>query len=64
MRKTQKKIFPGLFSTVAVPKSEELVATPYRHGNKAKAEFFFLEGMTRAMNCIADQAHSKYPVTI
>ena len=35
--------FPGLFATLAVPKAEELVATPYRHGNKKLAEAFFLE---------------------
>ena len=34
---------------MAVPKAEELVATPYRHGTKAKAEAFFMNGMTRAM---------------
>ena len=29
--------FPDLFATLAVPKAEELVATPYRHGNKEKS---------------------------
>jgi putative DNA methylase len=47
-----------------VPKAEELVATPYRHGSKENAEAFFLEGMTRAMHCLAEQAHPAFPVTI
>jgi putative DNA methylase len=47
-----------------VPKSEELVATPYRHGGKEEAEAFFLEGMTRAMHRLAEQAHQGFPVTI
>ena len=34
---------------MAVPKAEELVATPYRHGGKEQAETFFMDGMTRAM---------------
>lgn len=49
---------------MAVPKAEELVATPYRHGSKEKAETFFLDGMTAAMHNLAEQAHSAFPVTI
>ena len=53
--------FPDLFATLAVPKAEELVATPYRHGGKDKAEAFFLEGMTQAMHSLAEQAHPAFP---
>jgi putative DNA methylase len=64
LRRSLKPVFPGLFSTLAVPKAEELVATPYRHGSKEKAESFFLDGMTRAMHRLATQAHPAFPVTI
>jgi putative DNA methylase len=64
LRKSLKPIFPGLYATLAVPKSEELVATPYRHGGKDEAEAFFLDGMTRAMHNLAEQAHPAFPVTI
>lgn len=64
MRKSLRQVFPELFSTLAVPKDEELVATPYRHGSKEKAESFFLNGMTQAMNQLADHSHSGFPVTI
>jgi putative DNA methylase len=64
LRKSLKPIFPGLYATLAVPKAEELVATPYRHGNKEKAEAFFLDGMTRAIHNLAEQAHPAFPVTI
>lgn len=64
LRRSLKKIYPSLFSTIAVPKAEELVATPYRHGSKEKAESFFLEGMTAAMSSLANQAHPEMPVTI
>ena len=57
-------VFPDLFATLAVPKAEELVATPYRHGSKEKAEAFFLDGMTQAMHRLAEQAHPAFPVTI
>jgi putative DNA methylase len=49
---------------MVVPKAEELVATPYRHGNKAAAEAFFLDGMTRAIQNAAQQVHTAFPVTI
>lgn len=64
MRRAIKDIYPELFSTVAVPKMEELVATPYRHGNKEKAEEFFLDGMTQAMHQLSMQAHPAFPTTI
>ena len=64
MRRSLRTIFPDLFSTLAVPKAEELVATPYRHGSKEQAETFFLSGMTQAMHRIAEQAHPAFPVTI
>jgi len=64
LRRSLKPIFPNLFATLAVPKAEELVATPYRHGSKEKAEAFFLEGMTRAIHNLAKQAHPAFPITI
>ena len=41
LRRSLRSVFPDLFATLAVPKAEELVATPYRHENKEKAERFF-----------------------
>ncbi|HPD07512.1 MAG TPA: DUF1156 domain-containing protein [Candidatus Bipolaricaulis sp.] len=64
LRRALRPVFPELFTTLAVPKAEELVATPYRHGGKEKAEKFFLSGMTQAMRCLAEQAHPAFPVTI
>jgi putative DNA methylase len=64
LRRSLKSIFPDLFATLAVPKAEELVATPYRHGSKEKAEVFFLDGMTQAMHRLTEQAHPAFPVTI
>ena len=64
LRRSIRSIFPDLFATLAVPKAEELVATPYRHGNKKKAEAFFLAGMTEAMHRLAEKAHPAFPVTI
>lgn len=64
LRRSLKSVFPSLFATLAVPKAEELVATPNRHGGKEQAEAFFLEGMCRAMRRLAGQAHPAFPVSI
>jgi len=64
LRRSLKSILPDLFATLVVPKAEELVATPYRHGSKEKAETFFLDGMTQAMQRLAGQTHPDFPVTI
>ena len=64
LRRSLRPVFPDLFATLAVPKAEELVATPYRHGNKEKAETFFLDGMGQVMQRLAEQTHPGFPVTI
>ena len=64
LRRSLRTTFPDLFATLAVPKSEELVATPYRHGTRERAEAFFLDGMTRVMRRLAVQTNPVFPVTI
>ena len=64
LRRALKRVFPDLFATMAVPKAAELVATPYRHGSKAAAEEFFLDGMTGALHQLCELAHPGFPVTV
>ena len=64
LRRMLSSVLPGQFSTLAVPKDEELVATPYRHKDKKAAEQFFLRGMTGAMRRLSQQAHPVVPTTI
>ena len=64
LRRSLKSVFPDLFATLAVPKTEELIASPYRHKNKTEAEQFFMSGMSQAMHRLAEQAHPAFPVTI
>jgi len=64
LRRALRSIYPDLLATMAVPKAEELVATTYRHGSKDAAEHFFLDGMTKAMHRLAEQAHPAFPATI
>jgi putative DNA methylase len=64
LRRVLRDTHKDLLSTVAVPKTEELIASPYRHGGRQAAEEFFLDGMTQAMHNLATQSHSDYPVSI
>ena len=64
LRRTLRRVYPALFATVAVPKTEELVATPQRHGGREKAEAFFMSGMTQALERLSERAHPACPTTI
>ncbi|MDE2877867.1 hypothetical protein [Candidatus Palauibacter soopunensis] len=63
-RRTLRDIWPGLYRRVQVPKDEELVATPYRHGGKEAAEQFFMEGMGQALRNMHTAGVDDFPVTI
>lgn len=64
LRRCIRTIYPSLFASIAVPKTEELIASPYRHGGKEKAEAYFLEGMTLAIRNLAKQSHSEGILTL
>ncbi len=64
MKPITRDIYPEIFGSIATPKSEELVATPYRHGGKDAAEAFFLDGMRKAIANMARQSCERYPATI
>lgn len=63
LRRTLLPILPDYFRRVATPKTEELVATAYRHGGRSKAEAFFMSGMKAALTGIAN-ASSDAPAAI
>ena len=64
MKPAIRPVYPELFGVLATPKSEELVATPYRHGGKEAAEVHFLDGMRKAIANMARQSAADYPATI
>ncbi len=64
LRRALRTIHPALFETIQVPKGEELVASPYRHGGAESAEEFFLNGMTSVMSRIASAVSHSFPVLI
>lgn len=65
LRKCLGDTFPDLFSTMLTPKSEELIATPYRHnGNASSASLFFEAGLAKAINNWRQCSTPEYPTTI
>ncbi|EYD70735.1 DUF1156 domain-containing protein [Limimaricola hongkongensis] len=64
LRRNLRKTYPDLFSTLSAPKTEELIAAPYRHGGKDKAEEFFLSGMRKAIANAVSQVSDEYPASI
>lgn len=64
LRQSLKDLYPAEFSTLAVPKLEELVADRVRHGDATSADSFFLSGMTSAMRKMVEQSSSLFPTAI
>ena len=65
LRQSLVDVYPDLFSTVLSPKTQELVATPYRFdGDKHKAEKFFEEGLHKVFGNMERISHGDYPVTM
>ena len=65
LRQSLKNTYPKVFRTMLVPKTEELIATPYRHeGSVRKAQEFFEDGMFHTCEQIYKYAKTDIPVTI
>jgi len=65
LRRSLNAIYPQIFSTLLVPKAQELVATPYRFGgSKEKAQEFFEAGFVQAFARVRSMQASSYPLTI
>ena len=64
LRRMLRPVFPDLFATLVVPKTEELVAASYRHGSREGADTFFLNGMKEAISRLVEQVHPAFPVTV
>jgi putative DNA methylase len=64
LRRSLHSIYPDLLSTMLVPKAEELVANPYRHGSQAGAKDFFESGFRRVFASARETALADYPITV
>lgn len=64
LRRSLREIHPDLLSTMLVPKSEELVANPYRQGGKSGAKEFFEDGFRNVFAHARQAATEDYPITV
>ena len=64
LRHSLSNIYPSLFGTMLVPKAQELVADPIRHGSKTTARHFFEHGIGRVFEKMCNSTHPDFPVTI
>jgi putative DNA methylase len=64
LRHALKDVYPDIFKTVLVPKSQELVADQFRLGGSDKAKTFFEEGLRKVFSKIRDSSEPNYPFTV
>ncbi len=64
LRRSLLAIHPNLLSTLLVPKAEELVANPYRHGGKEGAHAFFEDGFIEVFRRARETALADFPITV
>ncbi len=64
LRRALRSIHPEVLGTVLVPKAEELVANPYRHGGADGAKAFFESGFESVFAHARSTASDEYPITV
>ncbi|KJR08947.1 DUF1156 domain-containing protein [Gordonia sihwensis] len=64
LRRSLRGVHPSILSTMLVPKTEELVANPYRHNGKEGAHKFFEEGFRDVFRRARENAYADYPITV
>ncbi|MEV6346537.1 DUF1156 domain-containing protein [Actinoplanes sp. NPDC051851] len=64
LRRSLRSVHPQLLSTMLVPKSEELVANPYRQNGREGARRFFEDGFRSIFSNARKYANGDYPITV
>src|SRR5690606_33274307 len=64
LRRTIREVHPELLGTMLVPKAEELVANPYRHGGASGAKEFFETGFEHVFAHARESASENFPITV
>nr|WP_040784375.1 DUF1156 domain-containing protein [Rhodococcus ruber] len=64
LRRSLRSVHPNLMGSILVPKSDELVANPYRHGGKQKAHKFFEDGFREVFRQARETALQDFPITV
>ncbi|ORW93994.1 hypothetical protein AWB92_12555 [Mycobacterium sp. IEC1808] len=64
LRRILRPIYPTQLATMLVPKADELVANPYRHGGGENAKRFFEAGFRDVFSRARTTASDDYPITV
>ena len=64
LRRSLRDVHPRLLGTMLVPKAEELVANPYRHGGAEGAKHFFEAGFEHVFEHARLSASDDFPITV
>jgi putative DNA methylase len=65
LRRVLLRVYPDVFRTILVPKHDEIISDPSRHGgDRALAREFFYERLGRTFSLMHEAASDEYPATI
>ena len=64
LRRALAPVYPDLFRTMLCPKTEELVADPYRFGGRPQARAHFLRGMRSTCERLRTLADPRFPLVL
>lgn len=64
MRRNLQEVWPDELSTLLTPKSEELIASPFRAGSRDAARMYFEMGMRDVFEAVASAQNTQYPATV
>lgn len=64
LRRMLKPVLPSVTATMLTPKTQELVANPYRHGGKDGAAEFFVDGFNHVFAHIRETARTDISMTV
>lgn len=65
LRRAMREVFPDIFSTLLVPKAQELIASPFRHGGSRKeADSHFERGIGEAFVSMRNAQREGFPLTV
>lgn len=64
LRRSVGAVYPSLLGTMLTPKTDELVADPFRRDGEDNAERYFEDGFVRAFDCIGQDSPAGVPITV
>jgi putative DNA methylase len=64
LRRCLRRVYPQMFSTLLSPKTQELIADPFRQGGKEESEEFFRNGFEEIFEAMAQNVPTAYPIAV